>query len=205
MYPNLTKVIEDLDVSTIPEIRKQVLQQLINFAQNKVDTNTPINLNFICTHNSRRSHFAQIWAQTMASFFKIKNVYCYSGGTETTALFPKVIDTLKQAGFDIKTTLNAENPKHEILFSKSEKPIIGFSKSYDDDFNPKDNFAAIMTCSHADENCPTVYGCDARIPITYNDPKAFDNSPMQTLKYQETSILIAREMKYVFSKIHQKP
>jgi len=68
-------------------------------------------------------------------------------------------------------------------------------------FNPKSEFCAIMTCSQADEGCPFVPGAEKRIPITYDDPKEFDNTPQQSEKYKERSIQIASEMFYVFSKI----
>ncbi len=201
MFPKLTKTIEELDISNISNDRKQTLQTLIEYIQKKVDSPDVINLNFICTHNSRRSHLSQVWSQTMATFFKIKNVHCYSGGTEATAMFPMIVKTLTENGFQVKPLSQGKNPVYSIKFSDNEHPVICFSKRFDDDFNPKSEFAAIMTCSHADENCPIVLGCEKRIPVMYEDPKAFDNTPQQEEKYLERSIQIATEMKYVFSKI----
>jgi len=201
MLSKLTTTIEELNVSSITETRKKTLQPLIEYIQNKVENLDAINLNFICTHNSRRSHLSQIWAQTMATFFNIKNVYCYSGGTEATAMFPMVAKTLSNQGFLVKTLSEGKNPVYSIKFSDNNHPVICFSKTFDDDFNPKSNFSAIMTCSHADENCPIVLGCEKRIPITFEDPKAFDDTPQQAEKYLERSIQIATELKYVFSKI----
>jgi arsenate reductase len=57
-----------------------------------------------------------------------------------------------------------------------------------------------MTCSQADGGCPYCWRWK-RIPITYEDPKAFDNTPQQAEKYQERSLQIATEMLYVFSQI----
>ena len=201
MFPQLTKTIEELNVSSITEERKQILQLLINYIQQKVNDTVDINLNLICTHNSRRSHLSQVWSQTMASFYNINNVHSYSGGTEATALFPMVAKTLIKNGFQVKNLSEGKNPVYSIKFSKNEHPVIGFSKKYDDDFNPKSDFVAIMTCSHADENCPVVLGCDTRIPVTFEDPKAFDDTPQQEKKYMERSLQMATEMKYVFSKI----
>ncbi len=201
MLIQLLSTINILDMSTISDKRKKVLEPLIRYIKQKVKDKADINLNLICTHNSRRSHLSQVWSQTMASFYNIKNVYSYSGGTEATALFPMVAKTLTKNGFQVKTLSEGKNPVYSIKFSDNEHPVIGFSKKYEDDFNPKSNFAAIMTCSHADENCPVVLGCDIRIPITFDDPKAFDNTPQQEEKYLERSIQIATEMKYVFSKI----
>lgn len=201
MFPELKSTIEKLSELSISDERKQILKPLIDYIQQKVNDKADINLNLICTHNSRRSHLSQVWSQTMASFYNIKNVRSYSGGTEATALFPMVAKTLTKNGFQVKTLSEGNNPVYSIKFSENEHPVIGFSKKFDDDFNPKSNFVAIMTCSHADENCPMVFGCDIRIPVTFNDPKAFDGTPQQDEKYLERSIEIATEMKYVFSKI----
>ena len=201
MFPQLKSTIESLNMLSVSDERKEVLEPLINYIQQKVNDKVNINLNLICTHNSRRSHLSQVWSQTMASFYNIKNVHSYSGGTEATALFPMVAKTLTKNGFQVKNLSEGKNPVYSIKFSDNEHPVIGFSKRFDDDFNPKSNFVAIMTCSHADENCPVVLGCEKRIPVTFDDPKAFDNTPQQEEKYLERSIHIATEMKYVFSKI----
>ena len=201
-FNTLNDIISSLDISTISEERKQILDILKTYIQTKKDNHQSINLNFICTHNSRRSHLSQIWAQTMANNFKIKNVFCYSGGTEATAMFTVVEETLKKQGFHIEKLSNEKNPVYAIKFSENNNPIICFSKTFDADFNPSSNFAAIMTCSHADENCPFIAGAEQRIPVRYDDPKAFDNTPQQLEKYRERSLQIATELFYVFSQIN---
>ncbi len=201
LYPKIKTLIDTLSVGGISQERKLTLQPLIDFIQLKHKNQQDVKLNFICTHNSRRSHLSQVWAQVMAHHFNIKQVSCYSGGTEATALFPMVVETLKNSGFKIDTISEGKNPKYAILFSENEPSIIGFSKTYDDAFNPQSGFAAIMTCSQADAGCPFIAGAEKRIPITYEDPKAFDNTPQQKEKYLERSIQIATEMFYVFSQI----
>ncbi len=200
-YPNLSEFTDKIKFLDIPTERKEVLQPLIEYIQNKVDNKKQIRINFICTHNSRRSHLSQIWAQTAASYFQIDNVFCYSGGTEATALFPMVAQTLTQTGFNVQTVLSGNNPVYAIKYASNEPPIIGFSKKYDDEFNPESEFAAIMTCSQADGGCPFIAGAEVRIPITFDDPKAFDNTPLQEEKYQERSLQIATEMFFVFTQI----
>ncbi len=199
--PELKKTIASFDYKTISEERKIILEPLIEYIQNKVLNNDAIRLNLICTHNSRRSHLSQIWAQTAAYYFDISKVFCYSGGTEATAMFPVVAKTLSNQGFQVKTIAEGNNPVYAIKYSENEPPVIGFSKTYEDDFNPKSEFVAILTCSQADGGCPFIAGAEKRIPITFEDPKAFDNTPQQAEKYQERSIQIATEMFYVFSKI----
>ena len=201
IFSEIEATIKTLNISSISKERQQILQELIGFIQGKKNKGQAINLNFICTHNSRRSHLSQVWAQTMAHYFDVKNVFCYSGGTEATALFPMAGKTLSNAGFEIKVISDGMNPIYSIKHSENAHPIIGFSKTFDDAFNPKSEFAAILTCSHADENCPFISGAEKRIPITYDDPKAFDNTPQQAAKYKERSLQIATELKYVFSKI----
>ena len=201
MFQNLSQTIASISKISLSEERKEVLQPLVDYIQNKVNNNEVIRLNFICTHNSRRSHLSQIWAQTMAFQFGIKNVFCYSGGTEATAMFTKVGETLVNQGFEIQQLSENENPVYAIKFSDNEPPIIAFSKTYFNAFNPKTNFGAIMTCNNADEGCPMVFGAEARFPIKYEDPKAFDGTEVMNEKYTERSLEIASEMYYVFNQI----
>ena len=201
MFQNLSQTIQSISAMSVSSERQEVLNPLLDYIQQKVNAKEEIRLNFICTHNSRRSHLSQIWAQTMAFHFKINQVFCYSGGTEATAMFPKVAETLLNQGFEIQQLSQTENPVYAVKFDTNQHPIICFSKAYDDDFNPKSNFGAIMTCNNADEGCPMVFGAEARFPIKYDDPKAFDGTELMDEKYSERSLQIASEMYYVFSKI----
>lgn len=201
LFPVLNDYMRTLKIGEISSDRKKVLEPLINYVINKVTDSQIINLNFICTHNSRRSHFSQIWAQVMAAHFGVQGVHCYSGGTEATALFPLVAKTLQNSGLRVHEIVNGTNPVYAIKYSENAPPIIGFSKRFDDDFNPKSQFAAVMTCSHADENCPVILGAEKRIPVRYDDPKVSDNTPQQREVYAQRGRQIATEMFYVFSKI----
>lgn len=201
LFQNIEHLIKNLSIESISKERKAILQPLIDVIQSKHSNGKDIRMNFICTHNSRRSHLSQVWAQTMAYYFNIEKVICYSGGTEATALFPKVAETLKMQGFQILKLSEDSNPIYAIKYSENELPVIGFSKRLDDDFNPKSEFVAIMTCDSANEACPFVPGAEKRIPITFEDPKAFDNTPQQAEKYKERSLQIATELKYIFSNI----
>lgn len=203
VFNELEKTITSITPGKISENRRKILDGLIEYIRNKSKQNLDINLNFICTHNSRRSHLAQVWAQTMAHYFGIKGVLCYSGGTEATALFPMAAKTLIKNGFLVKTLSEGNNPVYSIKYSELAHPVICFSKKFDDEFNPSREFAAIMTCSDADVGCPFVPGAEMRIPITYNDPKTYDHTPQQEEKYLERSLQIAEEMFYVFSKIKE--
>jgi arsenate reductase len=201
MYPNLIKAIASFSSQSISDERKEVLLSLVDYIQEKVNAGESIRLNFICTHNSRRSHLSQIWAQAMAFHVGLKNVSCYSGGTEATAIFTKVLETLTMQGFQVLKLSENDNPVVAVKFAANENPIICFSKTYDHPFNPSTQFGAVMTCNNADEGCPIVLGAEARFPIKYDDPKAYDGTPLQTEKYAERSLDIAREMWWVFSQV----
>ncbi|MBE8723410.1 low molecular weight phosphatase family protein [Flavobacterium hungaricum] len=203
LFTEIKNTINSFDFNQISEERKTILQPLVDYIQNKVDNKLPIRLNLICTHNSRRSHLSQVWAQTAATHYNVQNVSCYSGGTEATALFPMVAETLQRNGFNIKTISEGQNPVYSIKFSANELPLIGFSKTYDDDFNPESEFVAIMTCSQADGGCPFIAGAEKRIPITFEDPKVSDGTAQQKEVYLERSLQIGTEMFYVFSQIKQ--
>lgn len=203
MNIKIREIISQLSTERISEERKRILQPLIEFISSKISKNEEVRLNFICTHNSRRSHLSQIWAQTMANYYQIENVFCYSGGTEATAMFPKVAETLTNQGFEILKLSETENPVYAVKFAENEHAVICFSKKYNDDFNPKSAFAAILTCDSADENCPIVYGAEARIPIKYEDPKKSDGTPEMDETYFNRSLEIATEMKFVFENLRK--
>lgn len=199
MYRTLTSYIEKLDTATLSEARKGLLMPMVDYIKEKASAHRPILLNFICTHNSRRSHLAQVWAQAMAEYFKVPNIQCYSGGTEATALHSMIVQTLGNTGFKISNEPKNDNPVYKISYSEDAPPILGFSKMYDDRANPESGFAAVMTCSQADAGCPIVTGSERRFSITYEDPKISDGTPQQERIYLERSEQIAMEMKYVFS------
>ena len=199
LYPELKERLKEIQALEIPPVRQGVLQPLIAYIQHKLDAGETAFLNFICTHNSRRSQFAQIWAQTAADSFHLP-VRCLSGGVEVTACNERTVASLKRFGFHISAK-GTENPKYSISHSENGTPISAFSKLFDDPENNAESFAAVMTCSHADENCPFIPGTEKRISVRYEDPKTFDDTPLEAEKYDERSIQIASEMFYVFSRL----
>ncbi|NBW36840.1 MAG: protein-tyrosine-phosphatase [Cytophagia bacterium] len=201
LTPTVEKLISEFHL--IPDERKALLQQLVSFVEKKIKAGQPVHLNFICTHNSRRSHLSQIWAQAAAYFYHVPDVFCYSGGTEATAFNPRAVKAMQEAGFVITMTQAGDNPRYEVRFADNASPVIAFSKKYDDPFNHNKDFAAIMTCSHADENCPLVLGTSGRVALTYNDPKEFDGTPLESAKYSERVHEIGREILFAFSQVNR--
>src|SRR5690554_6469672 len=128
LYEKIEDLISQLDFESIDEVRKNTLQPLIEFIQKKVDKKDEVKLNFICTHNSRRSHLAQIWAQTMAHYYDVPKVFCYSGGTEATAVYPAVVDVLKASGFEIDYLADLNNPNYAIKYAENQASLLRIPK-----------------------------------------------------------------------------
>lgn len=181
--------------------RKAVLEQLANFVEQRVEGNSNAVLNFICTHNSRRSIISQVWGQVAAYNYNVQPVRCISGGTEATRVSPAAIKALQSAGFGINLSASGTNPVIEISYASGAPAIQAFSKTYDDAINEAVEFAAIMTCADADEKCPYIPGALVRIPLRYDDPKKADGTPQEHEAYLKTVMQVGRELLYAFSLI----
>ncbi|MEL7121076.1 MAG: protein-tyrosine-phosphatase, partial [Bacteroidota bacterium] len=175
LYSKLDNKLKQLSEQAIDGSRFPLLNRFTDYLLKQNEESAQINLNFICTHNSRRSHISQIWAATLAYHFGFEKVHTYSGGTEATAFNPRAVRAMREVGFQIKEG-QGDNPKYQVSFAEEAEPVICFSKVYDHPDNPKKDFAAIMTCSEADVNCPFIPGASWRLPLTYEDPKVADGT-----------------------------
>jgi arsenate reductase len=194
----------------IPAERKERLQKLTGYIQAKVTAHEPIQLTFICTHNSRRSHLSQLWAQTAAYYYGVPKVQTYSGGTEATAFNPRAVKAVEKAGFRVEKIRKGgsasgnpgddQNPAYLVSYSEEQPPVKAFSKVYDQEGNPSTGFGAVMTCTHAEENCPFIPGA-TRISLPFDDPKEFDDTLQEEAKYDERTRQIGREIFYAFSQV----
>ncbi len=198
-YSPLLKTIASLPISAITPERKALLEEMAEYLLEKLSTGQEIRLNFICTHNSRRSQFSQIWAQTAAAYYGIE-AFCYSGGVEVTAFNPRAVAAIQRDGFKLVQKVG-DNPVYFVFYSEEEEPIVAFSKVYDDAINAPKDFAAVMTCDHADENCPFIPGAEKRFPLRFEDPKAFDDSSQEEQMYTERSHQIGAELFFLFEKV----
>ena len=198
MFTPIINLINQSDNSSISDHRKVLLKPLYDYLALKIKQKKAINLNFICTHNSRRSQLSQVWAKVIADFYGI-NINSFSGGIQITACNKRTIASLTRMGFKVNDA-SGENPHYELSYH-SKKPIISlFSKMHNDPLNPKGNYAAVMTCNHADKNCPFIAGAEKRISLPYEDPKSYDDTVDEAKMYDQRSIQIAQEMKFIFSK-----
>jgi protein-tyrosine-phosphatase len=188
-----------VEFSQIPEDRRSDLKQMALFVQAKLQAGETAQITFICTHNSRRSHLAQIWAQTAAAYYGVTGVKTFSGGIEATACNERTIRALRKAGFSVADSTGGKNPIYLVQYSEKEAPIRAFSKLYQAEGNPHEDYLAAMTCDSADAHCPIVRGASLRVGIHYTDPKEADGTDHESATYDERCRQIAREMFFLMS------
>lgn len=204
LYPALDNycagVIQQFD--RIPEARRILLNELAAYVFKGLVPGNKSSLTFICTHNSRRSQMAQLWAFAATAYYQIDGVHSFSGGTEATAFHRNAITALERAGFKIAMAQAGENPLYEASWRDSTAPVTMFSKTYNDSENPSMDFMAVMVCSDADQNCPYVPGA-TRLALPYDDPKAYDGMPGEAAMYDKCCRQIAVEMFYAMHRVRE--
>ena len=201
-YPQLKQYLIEATTrfEAIPSDRKVELAKVADYIRERLSKSEPAKLTFICTHNSRRSHLSQIWAQVAADYYGLSGIETYSGGTEATAFNPRAVAALRRSGLKIVADdPTATNPRYSVLSSDSSVPQVCFSKEYSAPPNPSQGYCAVMTCSQADDACPLVMGCDLRMPIRYEDPKVADDTQFEAERYDERSAQICSEMLFMMS------
>lgn len=207
LFPEIEKFSRELinDFKSISEERKVQLRTLSSYLSSKWRKSETPKIIVICTHNSRRSHLGQLWLSVGASYYGLPTIETYSGGTEATAFHPNAVNAIRRVGFKAETNQpSASNPVYHISWEKGMKPYQAFSTRFDEEPNPTKDFAAIMVCSEADQGCPFVLGCDFRLSLPFDDPKAFDDTSLQDSKYDERCKQIGTEMLYVMSNVEIK-
>lgn len=198
-FQSLQTVIDQLlgTWEAIPQARLTALRQLRTYLHEH--RQQPLPITFICTHNSRRSQLAQVWAQIAAWYFDWPHIRTFSGGTEVTACHPNTIAAMVRCDMHVEKLKSGTNPTYHIEVGPDKSIVPIFSKHYADPHNPQENYVAVMTCGHADENCPVVTGAAYKTAITYVDPKSADHTPNQVQAYDDCCRAIARDCLFLFA------
>lgn len=201
MREELKKKLENLEYNfdQISAPRKEQLRELSSYIQKKYEAEETPQINVICTHNSRRSHLAQLWLLAGASYYQLPPILAFSGGTEATAFHPNAVAAMQKQGFLISLITAGDNPVYEVKWEEKEEGCLSFSKKIETPPNPTKNFMAVMVCSEADKSCPSVTGADSRLALPFDDPKNFDGTAQEGEKYEERALQIGTEMLYALS------
>ena len=205
LFPKLLTYIKASiqEFGQIDVARGKALDELAHFVRERVRRGQTAQLTFICTHNSRRSHMAQIWAQTAAAYYQIPHIQTFSGGSEATSFNPRAAAALRRAGFRVDQTTEGVNPICHVRFREDAPVIIAFSKIYNQPPNPATDYCAVMTCTQADASCPADMGAATRIALAYQDPKSADGTVGESAHYDARCRQISREMLNLFARAKQ--
>ncbi|CAM1372614.1 low molecular weight phosphatase family protein [Tenacibaculum xiamenense] len=188
----------------LTEERKDLLLEIADTISDEYFDRKKLNINFICTHNSRRSQFAQVWAFFAVNYFELPNFFTFSSGTEATAFHRNTVRALQHAGFEFNVDdFSHQNPKYLVSFKGCKEPLSAFSKTLENPIN-QFPYIAITTCDSADENCPFIPDAIHRFHLPYTDPKASDKTDNTKETYISTSKKIAGEIYFIFEEIKKQ-
>ena len=157
-------------------------------------------VNFICTHNARRSVLSQSLATVLAYRSGLKDLVFWSGGAEETNAHPNSIATLQRIGFRLLSQGEGANPVYELAYADDAAPLRIFSKKFDDESSPAP-YHAVLVCSKGDAACPFIPGVASRTLIPFEDPGTFDGTPEEEQAYNTCAAQIGGEMRFFFEKI----
>lgn len=172
-------------------------QELWQKAAHAVQEKKAKAMNFICTHNARRSVISQSLAAALAYHYGIDDMVFYSGGAESTYIHPNSIALLQRIGFKLKEVEAGANPVHTARFASDAETLRLFSKTFDD-VSSHEPYVAILVCSKGDAACPFIPDAKARILIPFDDPGAYDGTADAAEAYFATAKLILNELHYFF-------
>lgn len=205
IFPKIQDQIQNhfLEFENIAPERRHDLQNLAVWMQQQLLHNQYLNIIVICTHNSRRSHLGQALLAIAADYYQVSGINAYSGGTEATAFNYRMVNAFRETGIHVIKITEGENPKYNIDWGDLDTQRLHniFSKPYNHEVNPQNNFMAILVCDSADQNCPIVTGASKRVSLPYKDPKDFDDTEIESSAYIEKIHEMGREFFYLISLI----
>ena len=195
----------------LDESQLQSSSKLANWLVENYDSKEKLNVIIVCTGNSRRSMLGACMGNMAAAYYGLDKVRFHSGGTAPTAFNRRTIATLKSVGFEISPTgeeaergePKTANAKYRVAWGAGMESL-EFSKRYSDASNPSSGFAAVMVCTEADSECPSVQGAAFRLAMPFLDPKSYDDSQYETVKYAERRDDIGRVMMAVMATASRK-
>ncbi len=216
----LPEVVSHLDGLTtsfdmIDPVHREAGGKLADWVVTNYRAGEPLHVIVICTGNSRRSILGSTLGNMAAAYYGMPEIRFYSGGTEPSAFNPRTIRALEEIGVVIEPTgeeasrgpEGANNPLYRVRWGQSGSDsfqAVEFSKRYDDPANPASGFAALLVCGEADAGCPVVKGAASRISMPYLDPKIYDNSRFEAMKYAERRDDMGRLMLSVMCQVRNR-
>ena len=145
---------------------------------------------FLCTHNSRRSQYCEVWSKYFSSTYKNK-INFFSAGTLKMKVPKQVYKSFERVGVkvDENSSINIET-----------MTISPFSKTLTE--VKEKEFISIMTCAESEKSCPVDARSLINLKLFYDDPRRYDNTQEEAEEYDKTSFMIASEINYILKNIN---
>lgn len=194
LYPEIIEFLNGITANSIDSERREKWNALAQRLRKKDNQGA---INFICTHNARRSVISQSLASALAHHHGLTGIKAWSGGAEETFVHPNSIKLLLRIGYRLKEQTTGENPRYTLSYAEGAPDLLLFSKKFDDPSSPAP-YHAILVCSKGDAACPFIPNVASRTLIPFEDPGAFDNTPKADEAYYEAATLIGDELKQFF-------
>ena len=195
------QILEQLNIPPAPR-RKAILSEVADTIVQYIVAGTPLNVLFVCTHNSRRSQAAQLWLGTCLYLHNIENIEVYSAGAVATAFNYRMVDAARRMGFKVNLQRTDEEEKYRV--DSPFHPVFSqtfFSKTIDDQSLPTENVLVLHTCTDAEASCPVIHGATHTYSLPFRDPSRFDGHPHQDKLYEATFRHIGSEMMFLSKEV----
>lgn len=188
--------------NSIDTERKNELLEISKYISDKAKNNKEFYPVFICTHNSRRSIFCEVWFWLATKYYNKTNLLPLSAGVDINTINPRTIEALRRAGFDIyKNDKINLNPPYAIILNPKKEVLLINSKKYEFPMVFDKNYCEIMVCSDKEMTCPVFERKSKRFSIPYTDLRTSDNSSTEQKDYDARCKQIAAEMFFIVKNI----
>ena len=168
--------------------RRLRLDAIASYVRSKVRQQRAASLLFLGRHNSRRSHLAQVWAQTVAAWCEVGVVISYSAGVQPTRLAPAAVDALRRAGFVVD--LGQDPSTAKVSFRADAPPMICYAKDYEALQVPQRNWCAVSVDAGVAAGFPALDEAEERVVLPLEDP---DDDAL--------CARVARDLLYAFTQV----
>ena len=180
--------------------RKEQIKPLIDTIKSSLSSHQSATVQFICTHNSRRSQTAEFLLDILAREYGL-NITALSAGTEATAFNPRMVTAITSYGFQLLEYGHDKNPLY--IYSVEHDDLYYYSKRYDEELIPIGQRIIVTVCGDAEENCPIIPGTFKRLHLGYTDPKHSDGTASEADTYRAKVLEIGVEMLYLVKELAQ--
>ena len=191
--------------SAIPQERRDTLILIGDTLLHMVRERGEAKILFTGITDGSLTQLAQIWLYTALTFNKIKNIRVYSGGLRPDAINYRIVAALKRSGFTIMPVRGyASNPVYFFNLGRRQPDYTIFAKAIDYHSNPHDGYLVVPVNPQVDHLDYAGYGAEYVIPYHWKRPDIWDDTQVESMKYDEYNREIGRDMFFLANYISRK-